>query len=158
LSKRSREMLQGMPVFGGISEQTLGFLLQLADTHVVASDHYFFHEGDNATSMFVLEEGRAAVLKSRDGNELEIDQLEQGDCFGEMALLDLYPRSCSIRAIGPCKVKEISQLSLFKLYEQDLEQFTIIQMNIGREISRRLRLSSEKLFQSHETSSNTPAA
>jgi len=147
-----------MPVFGGISETALDFLMQLADVHTVESDYYFFHEGDDAASMFVLQEGRAAVLKSRDGKELKIDQLNQGDCFGEMALLDLYSRSCSIKAMSPCIVIEMSQASLFKLYEHDLEQFTIIQMNIGREISRRLRLTGERLFHSEIASSRTPAA
>jgi len=64
-----------------------------------------------------------------------------------MALLDLYPRSSSIMASSPCQVIEISQKALFELYQEDLEQFTIIQMNIGRAISRRLRLSDEQLFQ-----------
>ena len=32
------------------------------------------------------------------------------------------------------------------LYEKDLEQFALIQMNLGREVSRRLRLADERLF------------
>ncbi|GAV19806.1 cyclic AMP receptor-like protein [Mariprofundus micogutta] len=87
-------------------------------------------------------------IESRDGEALQFKELNQGDCFGEMALLDLYPRSCSVKAVSECQVIEISQHCLFKLYQHDLEQFTIIQMNIGREISRRLRLTGEQLFHS----------
>ncbi len=143
-----RDLLHTMPVFGGVCEGTLDFLLNLADVRTVSSGTYFFHEGDNAVSMFVVQEGRVAVLKNRDDKALLLMELSQGDCFGEMALLDLYPRSCAVKAVGQCTVIEISQKCLFMLYQHDLEQFTIIQMNIGREISRRLRLTGEQLFQS----------
>jgi len=148
VSEVQRELLHTMPVFGGISEDTLDFLLQLADLRHFSAGEYFFHEGDNAASMFVVQSGRVAVLKSGEGKELMLKELNEGDCFGEMALLDLYPRSCSVKALNACTVIEISQQYLFRLYQHNLEQFTIIQMNIGREISRRLRLTGEQLFQS----------
>ena len=36
--------------------------------------------------------------------------------------------------------------SLHQVYEQDLKQFTLIQMNMGREVSRRLRDTDNQLF------------
>ena len=33
-----------------------------------------------------------------------------------------------------------------RLYEHDIEQFALIQMNIGREVCRRLRQTDEALF------------
>jgi len=140
------QLLQSMPVFGGVSQQGVVFLMQRATLQRVARGNYFFHQGDTAASMFVIESGRVNVIKKQDGKEVLMRELGQGDCFGEMALLDLYPRSSSIVASTPCSVIEISQKALFELYREDLEQFTIIQMNIGREISRRLRLSDEQLF------------
>jgi CRP/FNR family transcriptional regulator, cyclic AMP receptor protein len=49
--------------------------------------------------MFVLEAGKAAVLKSWDGQEYLLRILKEGDCFGEMAVMDLFPRSASVRAV-----------------------------------------------------------
>jgi CRP/FNR family cyclic AMP-dependent transcriptional regulator len=63
-----------------------------------------------------------------------------------MALMDLQPRSASIRAMHDCSAIELSHDGLFGLYERDLEQFTMIQMNMGREVCRRLRLADEVLF------------
>jgi CRP/FNR family transcriptional regulator, cyclic AMP receptor protein len=45
-----------------------------------------------------------------------------------------------------CRAIELSSNSLFRVYEKDLEQFTMIQMNMGREVSRRLREADERLF------------
>ena len=35
---------------------------------------------------------------------------------------------------------------MLELYQHDLEQFTLLQMNLGREVSRRLREADERLF------------
>ncbi|GAV20431.1 cAMP-activated global transcriptional regulator CRP [Mariprofundus micogutta] len=139
-------MMQSMPVFGGVSGEALKFLLSLSERRNFNRWDYIFHEGDTAASMFVIQSGEVAVLKLREEHELLLKELQQGDCFGEMALLDLYSRSCSVQALNDVEVIEISQSAVFKLHEHNLEQFTIIQMNIGREISRRLRLTGDQLF------------
>jgi CRP-like cAMP-binding protein len=140
------ELLQRMPVFGAIREDTLHFLLDRAQEVQVRAGHYFFREGDRAESMFVLEAGDVAVLKGWRGNEMLLHGLKAGDCFGEMALLDLFPRSASVRAETDCKAIEFGCADLYRLFERDAEQFALIQMNIGREISRRLRLVDDLLF------------
>ncbi len=73
--------------------------------------------------------------------------LHEGDCFGEMSLIDLGPRTASVLAIEDCSAIKLSNVNILKIYQKDLEQFTLIQMNIGREISRRLRHMDEVIFQ-----------
>jgi CRP/FNR family cyclic AMP-dependent transcriptional regulator len=73
-----------------------------------------------------------------------LQYLARGDCFGEMALIDLNPRSASVVAVEDCIALEISHQALYVLYEHYLEQFTLIQMNL-REVSRRLRALDERL-------------
>lgn len=139
------ELLQGTPVFGGVREEILSFILGLCPVVLVEADDFFFRENDKADSMFVLEAGRAAVLKSWQGEDCLVGHLAKGDCFGEMALMDLLPRSASVRALEDCAALEFSAANLYKVYEKDVEQFAIIEMNMGREVSRRLREASEQL-------------
>jgi len=141
------ELLQRMAIFGGIREGTLRFLLNLTPTVRVPRNSYFFHEGDNGDVMFVLQAGRVAVMRTWKAQQHVLTQLGVGECFGEMALIDLYPRSASIVATEECRALKISSGDLYNLYEHDLEQFTVIQMNIAREISRRLRLADNRIFQ-----------
>ena len=135
-----------MPVFGAIREDMLEVLLQHAREVVVAAGEFFFRENDEASSMFVLEAGRVAVIKSWQGRELVLHGLGAGDCFGEMALMDLFPRSASVRADEDCRAIEFAAPDLLRLFERDAEQFALIQMNIGREVCRRLRTTDELLF------------
>ena len=140
------ELLQRMPVFGGIRADILRFLLGVCPIVEVPQGEFFFRERDPADAMFVLEAGKVAVLKSWRNEEYLLHALETGDCFGEMALMDLMPRSASVRATENCRAILVSAASLYRVYEKDLEQFTMIQMNMGREVSRRLREADERLF------------
>jgi CRP/FNR family transcriptional regulator, cyclic AMP receptor protein len=141
------ELLQRMPVFGAIRDDTLTFLLQQARSVQVAAGQLFFRQHDPADTMFVLEAGRVVVFKSWQGQDVALHDLGAGDCFGEMALMDLLPRSASVRADIDCQAIEISGADLHQLYQRDAEQFALLQMNIGREVCRRLRATSELLFQ-----------
>jgi CRP-like cAMP-binding protein len=96
--------------------------------------------------MFVLEAGKAAVLKSWSGREYLLRILKEGDCFGEMAVMDLFPRSASVRAVEDCAAIRLSAASLYQVCAQDPKQFALIQMNMGREVCRRLRESDNRLL------------
>ena len=140
------ELLQQMPIFGAISESALAYLLEPATEVRFAAGTWLFREGDPAQSMYVLESGRVAVMKAWNGEDLLLRELGTGDCIGEMALLDLFPRSASVRAVDDCIAIELSSAHLMRLYEHDLEQFALIQMNLAREMSRRLRMTDDLLF------------
>ena len=133
------ELLQRMPVFGGIRADVLQFLLGLCPVVSVPANEFFFREHDQADSMFVLEAGKAAVLKSWGGQEYLLRTLKEGDCFGEMAIMDLFPRSASVRAVEDCTAIRLSAANLYQVCAQDPKQFALIQMNMGREVCRRLR-------------------
>ena len=147
MSSTSLELLQTMPIFGAIKDETLNFLLERAQDVEVAKDGYFFRENDPGSSMFVLEEGRVAVLKSWVDQVQGLAFLNRGDCFGEMALIEMGARSAYVQATEDCAAIELSIDILHELYQHDLEQFTIIQMNMSREVCRRLRKADDLLFQ-----------
>jgi CRP/FNR family transcriptional regulator, cyclic AMP receptor protein len=140
------ELLQRMPIFGGIRADTLQFLLGFCPIVSVPTNEFFFREDQQGDSMFVLEVGKAAVLKSWHGEDHFLQILKEGDCFGEMAVMDHCPRSASVRAVEDCIAIHISAAHLYQVYAQDLKQFALIQMNMGREVCRRLREANSRLF------------
>src|SRR5262249_3076486 len=129
------ELLQRMPVFGGIREDVLQFLLGLCPVVSVPTNEFFFREHDQADSMFVLEAGKVAVLKSWRGQEYLLRTLKEGDCFGEMAVIDLLPRSASVRAVEDCTAISLSAANLHQVYRRDLQPFNPHPINHGREMT-----------------------
>ena len=66
-------------------------------------------EGDKGNTFFQLLEGKAAVYKNYDhDDQVKLTVLEAGQYFGEMAVIEGYPRSTSIVAEGEAKVVEIA--------------------------------------------------
>ena len=76
------EWLQGMPIFGALRDDTLEFLLGMTRQVAVPSQACFFREGDAASSLFVLQAGRASVLKGWQGREVLLKKKED-DAGGE---------------------------------------------------------------------------
>jgi CRP-like cAMP-binding protein len=142
----TRELLCNVAVFGGLSASTLDFILDQAPVVTITEDEYFFRENESGSSMFVLQTGKVGVIKTRERRRYLLRSLMPGDCFGEMALIDPHPRSASVVALEDCTALEISTGILHRLYTRDLEQLTIVYMNMAREVSRRLRDADEQLF------------
>ncbi len=140
-------LLQTMPFFGAIADDSIRLLLELSETLRKPSGAYFFREGERGDSLFLLEQGRAVIFREAGGREYTLRYAEAGDCFGELALIDLSPRSASVRAVTDCVAIRIPASALHTLYQQDAEQYLIMQMNIARELSRRLRTADERWFQ-----------
>jgi CRP-like cAMP-binding protein len=141
-------LLQNMPIFGGIRDDILQFLLDSSPAMAAPKGKFFFREQEAASSMFVLEQGKCAILKSWKSREYLLHELNIGDCFGEMSLIDLQPRSASVLATEDSVAIEIASATLYQIYKKDLEQLALIYMNMGREVSRRLRETDERMFQS----------
>lgn len=101
-----------------------------------------FQEDDDAHDMFVVIDGEMEILKrSRGGTEARIALLGPGDWFGEMGLVDIQPRSASVRALAPTRLLRVSAADLDSLYRYDLKAYSLIVLNLAREMSRRLRVA-----------------
>ena len=67
--------------------------------------HVIVDEGSVGVAFYVIVEGRAAVL--RKGRK--IAELEAGQQFGEIALLDRLPRNASVKALTDTRLASFSQ-------------------------------------------------
>ncbi len=56
------------------------------------------NEGDNGDFLFVIEKGALNCTKSVNGEEKVVKTVNEGDVFGELALLYNCPRAASVVA------------------------------------------------------------
>lgn len=140
------ELLTAMPVFGGLNAATMEIITAGAEPVTVAAGEHFFREGEKSQIMYVLQSGEVEVYKTWESAARLLRTMHAGDCFGEMALIDLFPRSASALAVQTSEALQITPAILQDIYRNDLEQFALLHMNMGREVSRRLREVHELLF------------
>ena len=61
-----------------------------------------YQEGEAPSNvMYFVFSGELGVFKNRNGQEVEINRMKQGDFFGEMALVYKHPRLATVRVITP---------------------------------------------------------
>lgn len=140
-------LLQSMAAFGGLSEDTLGYLLGLSRLVQHRKGEYFYREGDPARSMYVLESGTVAMYKRWQGRDHRIHTLERGDSFGQVALIDLGPRNTSTLALTSSAAIELTQQHLHEIYRKYPDQYLVLYMNMARDVCRRLRAADQRAFE-----------
>lgn len=77
-----------------------------------------FGFGDPGESMMIILQGRIRILRpTASDKELILDDLEEGDILGEMAVLDGKPRSAEARALTNAKVLVLARRDLLPFLE-----------------------------------------
>ena len=137
------EFLQSHALFGGISHADLQTIIPLLKPETFAKDEFIVTEGEHGDRVYFICEGTVEVLKrtiaSTGSTSTALAVLRRGDSFGEMELIDVQRRSASVKALEDVAALTLSNEDLHKIYQQNAEVFTLIIMNMAREISRRLR-------------------
>ena len=91
-------------------------------------------EGDVGSNFFKIIEGKAYVISNYEKkDQLQLAILEEGAYFGEMGILEEYPRSATIIAKGPTRVLEILKDDLTDYFTDRPDQiFVIMKLLAGR--------------------------
>lgn len=77
------------------------------------------HQGDPGDQMYVIQAGRATVLREEGGVEVVVGELKSGDVFGEMAIFDRQPRSATVRAKGVARVLTLDKRAFLRQVHED---------------------------------------
>jgi CRP/FNR family transcriptional regulator, cyclic AMP receptor protein len=134
--------LRNIGLFGALSDDVLEYLSTLLTAEAPPAGATLFREGDDANAMFVVMDGEVEVLKkSKRGVDARVAVLGPGDWFGEMSIVDIQPRSATVRALAPSRLLRVTSADLDALYRHDVRSYAIIILNLARELSRRLRVA-----------------
>jgi CRP/FNR family cyclic AMP-dependent transcriptional regulator len=134
------DFLGQIPIFGGLSGQFLDWIIDAGTIGHVSAGVQVIAEGEPARSVFVVCEGELEISKrGSHGADVRLAVLHAGDCVGEMSLIDIQPRSATVRALTPAVLFRLSHGEIGRLYQSHPEVYTLLVLNIAREISRRLR-------------------
>ena len=89
-------------------------------------------EGDIGNSFFKIISGNAVVYKNYgQPDQVKLTVLEPGQFFGEMAVIETYPRSSTVVADGDVKVVETPGEELNSYYREDPKMILAIMKHLG---------------------------
>jgi CRP-like cAMP-binding protein len=76
-------------------------------------------QGEIGDCMYVIQTGQAEAVQGKDGKEVRLAVLGEGDVFGEMALFERMPRSATVRALGDVRVLTIDKKTFLRRVHED---------------------------------------
>ncbi len=100
MADASAEILAGVWLFQNASKESLEKLAAFAFNRTYKTGDVIVEEGQTGNGVYVIAEGKVEVIKGMgSASPQRVAVLDQGEVFGEMALLDELPRSASVRAL-----------------------------------------------------------
>lgn len=130
------ERLRSCRLFEGLSNKEIERLSRLVREKSVETGRPFLSQGDSSDRLFLLVEGSARVYRRGEfGEEIELQDVEPGECIGEMGYFSEGTRSASVRALAPSQLLEIRYEDL----ERAVNKVPSLARNFLETVTRRLR-------------------
>jgi CRP-like cAMP-binding protein len=140
------EHLKKVHLFENLSLNELEKIERIARTETHARDAVLFSEGDPGSQCYVIIKGEVRISKFIPNiGEEALAVLKAGDYFGEMALIDNFPRSAHAIANTDIEVLAIDKTDLDKILIMDRELGYKLLWAFTRTLSKRLRETNEKM-------------
>lgn len=88
------QQLASVPLLAGLDARIRRRLAETGKRRTYAAEEEIVRQGSNGTALYIVLSGQGRVV--RDGEA--IGQVDAGDFFGELALIEEHPRSASVVA------------------------------------------------------------
>ena len=92
-------------LFDGLSASEKETLYSISEGRTYPDGAVIISEGEEGDSLFIVASGTVQVEKATlDRRQEALVLLQEGECFGELTLVDEQPRSATVRAVGDTEV------------------------------------------------------
>lgn len=130
------DSLSRIPLFKRLTAEELEQLAKEVDQVKFDPDETIFNEQDKGDALYVVEDGSVRIwVLDEDVKPVTLKELEPGEFFGELAVLDRGPRSTNATAIG--------ETTLHRLSSDDFQKFLMehpdVAIDVICEIGARMR-------------------
>ncbi len=130
------EALRTVPLFASLSDGAATELRNLLKVRALPAGKLLFRKGDLGDAMYLIEGGSVRIyIIDEDGDEVTLAELEQGDFFGEMALVDGKPRTAFAAVTTDASLAELTREDFLAFVRRNPE----VALAMVSAISERLR-------------------
>ncbi len=135
-------LLRNVPMFSLLPGDQLLLLTQVVLRKPYPKNSTVIATGDPADALYIVISGRLKVMMSdKEGREIILAILHQGEVFGEMGLIDQAPRSATVVAMESCELLTITRTDFTKCLQKNFD----LTMNVIRGLVKRLREADTKI-------------
>ena len=139
-------ILSKIAIFGGFEDRQLHEIFKYLEEAIFKQGDYVFRKGDDPSHIYIVKNGKIDLLITNQQVVLRKKTLAVGDCFGEASLMAMHKHTATAIAVEDSEVMVLSRRALLQLQREDSKMFSLLMMNIARELARRLELTDEILL------------
>lgn len=141
--------LKNIPFFANLSPEKLKEIANVAKKKKYAKGSIIFKEDDFGDTFYIIKKGMVQILKHvRENVNSVIATLEEGDFFGEMALIEESNRSATVEVIKDCELIVIERSNFQALIKSDNSIALVVMKTLGN----RLRKMDKRTISAEEES------
>ena len=129
---RRAPFLARSPLFAGLPRRLLARLATRFFEKVYHADDVVFEEGDPGRALFVGVEGSVEITRATTQGPYVLNTLGPGDAFGELALIDDFPRSATARVATPGRLLILYKSDFDALMEGNARIAVVVMRNLSR--------------------------
>ena len=139
---KKKELLQTVSIFWDLKSKELGYIAEkMVARHYANGNYIFLEDSDGEQCFFVLEGSVKVTRLSKDGREVILAMLNEGDFFGEMSLLDGESRSANVIALEKTEVLTLNRKDFLDV----VNDYPQIAVQLLKELAGRLRKSDRQI-------------
>lgn len=139
-------ILNRISILAGLTGNQLLSVFKLLEKVYYKAGETIFEQGAQPSYIYIIKSGRVKLLVSKGDTTLELAEFDSGQCLGEASVIGIMPHSATAVAVEDTELIVLSRTAMMNIYESDTELFSILILNIAREVCRRLHASSETLL------------
>ncbi|HXX70074.1 MAG TPA: cyclic nucleotide-binding domain-containing protein [Polyangiaceae bacterium] len=145
LTEREAQLAR-VAFFDGLTREALALIANATTEESHATGTKIFQYGDVGDKLFIILEGKIRISREIAGvGEEALAVLGQGEVFGEMSLVDEFPRSADARVHERCRLLVMSKEEFDNLLFVHKDLAYEVLWNCVRTLSARLRETNDKL-------------
>lgn len=136
-------VLRTIPIFEGLGFNDLKKIELIVYKRTFMPNEIIFYERQPGAGMYIIKKGLIKLTKTVNEERVKISELKDGEFFGEMSLLDDYPRSAEATAVEKTEALGIFRPDLFDLIESNPKLGYKILLRLSKRLASRLRETTE---------------
>ena len=111
--------LRTVPLLAELTPQELAALAERLTAEQFASAEDVVRQGETGKKLYVIASGQVEVVAHDGTRERRVNTLNEGDFFGEMALLADEPRAATVRTTMPTQLYSLARADFLSLLDHD---------------------------------------
>jgi CRP/FNR family transcriptional regulator, cyclic AMP receptor protein len=141
------KLFRSIYLFKDLSDEELALISDITAERDFFAGEVIFKEGDAGDAFYAVLEGKVRITKEIEGaGEEALTILDKGSYFGEMALIDEFPRSASAVAHTDCRVLMMDKADFSQLLSRNKDLAYKLLWVFCQVLSQRLRDTNEKII------------